>query len=149
MLRHSHPRRPSTTARRGAAVAGTLLLLLATTGVDAGAGATSKAATGLSATTRCAGTPPKAVATLRWTPSGKGRQRVDVTAFSNGFATRKFSSSAQLSSTRSRLEWRRISGEAIHRWRVLTRVKGRWYISATRTFTGPGCVGSDFQPRAG
>jgi hypothetical protein len=125
------------------------LLLLTTTGVDAGMGAKSKAATGLRATTRCAGTPPKAVATLRWTPSGQGRQRVDVTAFPNGFSTRRFSSSGPLSSTRSRLEWRRISGEAIHRWRVLTRVKGQWYISATRTFTGPGCVGTDFQPRAG
>jgi hypothetical protein len=134
------------TARRGAAVVGALLL--ATTGVDAGIGAKSKAATGLSATTRCAGTPPTAVASLRWTPSRKGRQRVDVTAFFNGFSKRKFDSSAQLSSTRSRLEWRRINGEAIHRWRVLTSVKGQWYISATRTFTGPGCVGADFQPRA-
>jgi hypothetical protein len=124
------------------------LLLLATTGVDAGMGAKSKAATGLSATTRCAGIPPKAVVTLRWTPSGKGRQRVDVTAFPNGFSTRKFDSSGRLSSTRSRLEWRRISGEAIHRWRVLTRANGRWYSSAIRTFTGPGCVGADLQPRA-
>lgn len=147
MVRHCHPGRPSTTVRRGAAVVGALLLF-ATTGVDAGMGAKSKAATGLSATTRCAGTPPEAVASLRWTPSGRGRQRVDVTAFSDGFSTRKFGSSAQLSATRSRLEWRRISGEAIHRWRVLTRVNGRWYSSAIRTFTGPGCVGSDMQPRA-
>lgn len=135
-------------ARRGAAVVGALLLL-ATIGVQAGIGAKSKAATGLSATTRCAGTPPKAVASLRWTASRKGRQRVDVTAFRNGFSTRKFNSSARLSSTRGRLEWRRISGEAIHRWRVLTRVNGRWYISATRTFTGPGCVGADYQPHTG
>jgi len=124
-----------------------VLLALATTGIDAGMGAGAKSATGLRAATACAGTPPKAVARLRWTPSGKGHQRVDVTPFSNGFSARKYDSSGRLGSTRSRLEWRRVSGEAVHRWRVLTRVNGRWHASATRTFTGPGCVGTDLQPQ--
>ena len=148
MQRLRLPPRSSATARRRAAGIVGAMVLLATAGVGAGMSAGSTSATGLRASARCAGTPPKAVVSLRWTASGKGRQRVDVTAFANGFATRKYTSSARLSTTRNRLEWRRSSGEAIHRWRVLTRANGRWYSSAIRTFTGPGCVGTDMQPRA-
>ncbi len=124
------------------------IVVLALPGAGTGLSAAPRAATGLSASGRCAGTPPKAVVALRWTPSGRGRQRVDVTAHPNGFSMRTYASSARLSPARRRLEWRRLSGEAIHRWRVLTRVNGRWYSSSIRSFTAPGCVGADLQPRA-
>jgi hypothetical protein len=144
---------PAGSRSRGAGAAGAAVafgFLLAATGIlgmSAGSAAQRKSAASLRASAQCIGTPPKPIAYLRWTPSGAGAQRVDVTLFADGFATRHFDHSVRLSPARSRLSWRRVSGEAIHHWRVLTRVKGRWYSSAIATFDGPGCVGADMQPQ--
>jgi hypothetical protein len=100
------------------------------------------AARRLRATVSCEGAPPRAVARLRWRPSRAGRQRVDVTVLR--FDPGDFQSSRLLGRTRARLDWKRVAGEAVHRWRVLTRVGRRWVTSRTAAFTGPGCVGADY-----
>ncbi len=145
------PRRRPLIGRRGLRwLAGALLVLAATALAVASVGGTAtprKAASHLKASSRCAGMPPKAVASLRWRPSRAGRQRVDVTVLKDGFATRRFDSSSRLGRTRNHVTWRRVKGEARHYWRVLTAVNHRWYRSATGSFAGPGCVGTDLQPQ--
>lgn len=143
-----NPRPRSATGRRAALLVIAVLALGSTAVAIAGSAAPQrKAATQLSATSRCAGTPPRAVASLRWKPSRAGRQRVDVTVLEDGFSKRAYDSSSRFSRTRHALTWRRVSGEATHYWRVLTAVNHRWYRSATGTFPGPGCVGADLQPQ--
>jgi hypothetical protein len=82
---------------------------------------------------------------MRWTASGAGRQRVDVSVLSNGFDTGQFESSAVLSPNTTDLVWERAHGEAQHRWRVLTRTPDGWVSSRQALFSGPGCVGVDTQ----
>lgn len=103
------------------------------------------AATALRSTVGCRGEPPRARVVLRWTPSGAGAQRVDVSVLDGGFAG-TFASSRPLPPDRAVLGWPEPGGEATHFWRVRTRVGGRWVDSETATFTGPGCVGVDMQP---
>ena len=104
------------------------------------------AATALRSTVGCRGEPPRARVVLRWTPSGAGAQRVDVSVLDDGFAAGTFASSRPLPPDRAVLGWPEPGGEAMHFWRVRTRVDGRWVDSETATFTGPGCVGVDMQP---
>lgn len=104
-------------------------------------------ATRLSASSGCEGTPPRDVVRMRWQPSGAGRQRIDVTVLDNGFQPGTFESSHVLGAGESSLRWDHSRGEATHYWRVVTLVSGRWVASQTASFEGPGCVGSDFQPR--
>lgn len=101
------------------------------------------AATNLSAAAECVGGPPRPAVHMRWTPSRAGRQRVQVTVFSDGFATGRVERSERLSRTRKKLTWRAAHGEAKHYWRVMTRINGRSVPSEVSTFMGPGCVGAD------
>lgn len=121
--------------------------LAAAAGVSTGATAGGPAATGLRATPECAGAPPRPVVHLRWTPSGAGRQRVQVAVVRDGFRTGDFERSRRLPAERRRLDWHRARGEAQHHWRVVTRNGGRRARSEIAQFTGPGCVGAD--PPAG
>lgn len=115
--------------------------LVAAAGAVAVAG--GGAATNLRATAECVGGPPAPAVHMRWRPSGAGRQRVQVTIFSDGFATGRVERSRRLSPSRRRLTWSRAHGEATHYWRVMTRVDGRSVPSEVSTFMGPGCVGAD------
>jgi hypothetical protein len=91
------------------------------------------------------GTPPRAVVYLRWTPSGAGRQRVDVATVATGLTSGNYQSSDELPGDVDALDWTRASGEAEHHWRVLTRTVAGWVPSVEGLFTGPGCVGADYQ----
>lgn len=101
-----------------------------------------QAATSLHAAPHCAGTaPPQPVATLRWNPAAERGtvQRVIVTIYPDGFEQGLFEASPPLASDRSSLTWRRVHGEAIHFWRVLTRHGDEWAASRTRQFQGVAC----------
>ena len=99
----------------------------------------------LTSQAECVGAPPAPIVAMAWRPSGAGAQRVDVTVTADGFDTGNFLSSDPLDPSKGTLEWHAAEGEAVHRWRVLTRTDGGWTPSATATFEGPGCVGADFQ----
>lgn len=91
------------------------------------------------------GTPPQALVTLRWSPSGAGAQRIDVATTGEGLATGTYLSSEELSSDATTFRWEWAQGEAEHHWRVLTRTAGGWMSSVEAVFAGPGCVGVDMQ----
>ena len=69
-----------------------------------------------------------------------------VTIFLRGFALGSFEASRPLANGVESFEWRRVHGQAIHYWRVITRDRnGRWLGSATAQFTGPTCI-AEFEP---
>ena len=97
-------------------------------------------ATGLTGEARCSDSqPPQPIAQLRWTPAtpSGSAQRVDVTIFS--FDGSKYDSSDVLGPDQSSLGWTRVSGRAIHSWRVLTQTADGWVSSDVATFTGVTC----------
>lgn len=107
------------------------------------------AATRLRSSERCSSNAPRTgIARLRWRPVRRpGRtQWIAVTIFLRGFALGSFEASRPLANGVSSFEWRRVHGQAIHYWRVITRDRnGRWLGSATGSFTGPTCI-AEFQP---
>lgn len=100
------------------------------------------AAIRLSAKPDCTATTREPFATLRWSPAAdRGRlQRVVVTIYPDGFAQGRFEASQPLSPDRTKLEWRRVHGQAIHSWRVLTHHEDGWTASETGRFEGPVCA---------
>ena len=108
-----------------------------------------RAATRLRSSERCSSNAPRTgIARLRWRPVRRpGRQQwIAVTIFLRGFALGSFEASRPLANGVSSFEWRRVHGQAIHYWRVITRDRnGRWLGSATGSFTGPTCI-AEFQP---
>lgn len=97
-------------------------------------------ASGLGAEAMCSNAqPPKPIAELRWTPAAPrgSSQRVDVTIFS--FDGPKYDSSEILSPDATSLVWDRVSGRAIHSWRVLTLKPEGWVSSDVAMFTGVTC----------
>lgn len=107
------------------------------------------AATRLRSSVRCSANAPRTgIARLRWGAVRRPgrRQWIAVTIFVRGFALGSFEASRPLASGVSSFEWRRVHGQAIHYWRVITRDRnGRWLGSATAQFTGPTCI-AEFQP---
>jgi hypothetical protein len=107
------------------------------------------AAKQLRSTVRCSANAPRTgVADLRWRPARRPavRQWVVVTIFQKGFALDHYEASRPLPPRARSFEWRRIHGQAIHYWRVITRDRsGRWLGSAVARFTGPTCV-AEFEP---
>lgn len=102
----------------------------------------------LRSTTSCSQNAPRtAIAHLRWRPANKpgGRQWIAVTNLLRGFQFGKFEAAGPLRPRVRSFEWRRVHGQSIHFWRVLTRVNGRWLGSPTARFTGPTCV-AEFEP---
>jgi hypothetical protein len=98
-----------------------------------------QAATRLSAKPGCTNS-REPVATLRWRPADERgtEQRVIVTIFPE-FDQGQFETSRPLASDRSSLTWRRVHGQAIHSWRVLTRHGDGWAASKTARFQGVVC----------
>ena len=107
------------------------------------------AATQLRSSVRCSSNAPRTgIARLRWRAVRRPgrRQWIAVTIFLRGFALGSFEASRPLANGVSSFEWRRVHGQAIHYWRVITRDRnGRWLGSATAQFTGPTCI-AEFQP---
>lgn len=107
------------------------------------------AATRLRSSVRCSANAPRTgVARLRWRPARPAgtRQWVAVTIFLKGFALNSFEASGPLSPRATSFQWRRVHGQAIHYWRVITRDRnGRWLGSVTARFTGPLCI-AEFEP---
>lgn len=107
------------------------------------------AATRLRSSARCSSNAPRTgIARLRWRPVRRPgrRQWIAVTIFLRGFALGSFEASRPLANGVASFEWRRVHGQAIHYWRVITRDRnGRWFGSATAQFTGPTCI-AEFQP---
>jgi hypothetical protein len=99
-------------------------------------------ATLLRSTTRCAMNARRTgIANLRWRPARPGGQQwIAVTNLLRGFEFGQYEAVGPLPATRRSFEWRRVHGQSIHRWRVITRVGGRWRGSPTATFTGPTCI---------
>lgn len=100
----------------------------------------TSAATNLEGQAKCSNEqPPKPIAQLRWTPASPTgtAQRVDVTIFS--FDGTKFDSSDVLPGDQTSLLWPRVSGSAIHFWRVLTRQPEGWVSTDIASFTGVTC----------
>lgn len=97
----------------------------------------------LRAESRCAGTPPAPVTDFWWNPTGRGPQRVDLTALSDGFATGRYETVATLPADAATFRLDGPDGEAKHHWRVLTQEGERWISSEVATFQAPGCVGAD------
>jgi hypothetical protein len=107
------------------------------------------AATRLQSSVRCSSNAPRTgIARLRWRAVRRPgrRQWIAVTIFLRGFALGSFEASRPLANGVSSFVWRRVHGQAIHYWRVITRDRnGRWLGSATAQFTGPTCI-AEFQP---
>lgn len=107
------------------------------------------AANRLRSSVRCSSNAPRTgIASLRWDPVRRPgrRQWIAVTIFLRGFALGSFEASRPLANGASSFEWRRVHGQAIHYWRVITRDRnGRWLGSAAAQFTGPTCI-AEFEP---
>lgn len=107
------------------------------------------AARRLRSSVRCSSNAPRTgIARLHWRPVRRPgrRQWIAVTIFLRGFALGSFETSRPLANGVSSFEWRRVHGQAIHYWRVITRDRnGRWLGSSTASFTGPTCV-AEFEP---
>ncbi|MFN2470735.1 MAG: hypothetical protein ABR583_07045 [Gaiellaceae bacterium] len=82
----------------------------------------------------------RSYARLRWKPVGTGVQRVVVTIFRAGFETGNFEVSGPVGPRVGSITWYRVHGQAIHRWRVLTRTPRGWVPSVTVAFRGPPCI---------
>ena len=106
-----------------------------------------RAASELTAETAC---DPEEVRTgtarLTWTVAEQSgeRQEVHVTILREGFETGQFVSSGPLSSGETSFDFS-PSGQALHRWRVLTLHEDGFVPSETATFTGPLCVSDEVQ----
>jgi hypothetical protein len=111
--------------------------------------ASRAAASRLRSSVHCSANAPRTgIADLRWRPVRRPgrRQWIAVTIYLRGFPLGSFEASRPLGNGVSSFEWRRVHGQAIHRWRVITRDRnGRWLGSATATFTGPTCI-AEFEP---
>ena len=85
----------------------------------------------------------KGWARLSWTPAqiAGEDQRIDVTIFKDGFETQRFESSKALGPTESSYLFENVQGQALHRWRVVTRTGDQLVFSETSRFEGPICVG--------
>lgn len=90
---------------------------------------------------------PGGFARLRWTVAQNPgqEQMVVVTIFLDGFDTGKFESSKSLRPTDNTLVFDQVRGQALHRWRVLTRQAEGWVPSETARFQGPLCVHDEIQ----
>jgi len=100
------------------------------------------AATQLRVTAACEqGDPGRSVVTFRWRPAPRRGdvQRLDVTAFLDGFETGRFMSSERLPPGASIYRWEGLEPFG-YRWRVLTRHGDAWTTSRQATFSGPVCV---------
>jgi hypothetical protein len=106
--------------------------------------ATPGAATDLVAVVGCRGDVRfEGLANLSWSPADPNgsEQVVQVTIFKDGFETGQFESSKPLPPDQATLVFTDLSGQAVHRWRVVT-LQGETAIpSETARFTGPVCVG--------
>jgi hypothetical protein len=117
----------------------------------AGGGTNGGAATLLQARLDCdQGDFRKGIAELSWTvaPSRGVEQKVVITLLRDGFEKGDYESSERLPAKQSSLRWERLSGQAIHFWRVLTLLEtGEWVPSETAQFEGPTCVRDAVSPR--
>jgi hypothetical protein len=104
-------------------------------------------ATRLHSKTSCSQNAPRtAIAHLRWRPAKTGRtQWIVVTNLLRGFEFGKFEAAGPLKPKAASFDWRRVHGQSIHQWRVLTWDGHRWLGSPTAKFTGPTCV-AEFEP---
>ncbi len=106
------------------------------------------AATNLEAKVDCSVEEPrKGIAHLSWTVALNtgSEQRVEVTIFRDGFETGAFERSGPLPPNQSTLTWKELKGQAIHHWRVLTRISSGWVATETASFEGSTCV-ANFVP---
>ncbi len=86
-------------------------------------------------------------AQLGWTRAIKGGdQRVQVTIDPRGFETDTTRTSHVVTAGTSMLRWTQVSGQAIHRWRVLTADGSRWVASKPAEFEGPLCAVDERTP---
>ena len=105
-------------------------------------------ATRLRSKTSCSQNAPRtAIAHLRWRPARKSArtQWIVVTNLLRGFEFGKYEAAGPLKPGVASFDWRRVHGQSIHQWRVLTWNGHRWLGSPTATFTGPTCV-AEFEP---
>jgi len=102
----------------------------------------------LRSTTSCSSNAPRtAIARLRWRPArpAGSTQWIVVTNLLRGFEFGKYEAGGPLKPRVASFAWRRVHGQSIHQWRVLTWNGSRWLGSPTARFTGPTCV-AEFEP---
>jgi hypothetical protein len=82
--------------------------------------------------------------TFRWRPAPQRGdvQRLDVTAFLDGFKTGRFMGSERLAPDASTYRWEGLEPFG-YQWRVLTRHGDAWTTSREATFSGPVCVSDE------
>jgi hypothetical protein len=100
-----------------------------------------RAASGLRAESGCsADVLGQAIADLDWTPAAEvgEEQLVEVTIYAFDLGPSTFSVS--LRPTDDHLGYEAVSGQAIHRWRVLTRYGNVWVPSEVSAFEGATCI---------
>lgn len=85
--------------------------------------------------------PGESVARFHWSPAPdrEGRQRVDITAFRDGFERRNFETIAELPASQQSVEWRGAEAGINYYWRVLTLTQAGWRPSAVARFEAPTC----------
>ncbi|WP_455210864.1 hypothetical protein [Kaarinaea lacus] len=85
----------------------------------------------------------KSIAQLSWRPAENAgdEQRIDVTIFKDGFETGRFESSKALPPDITSYQFDDVKGQALHRWRVVTRTGNDVFFSETARFEGVVCVG--------
>lgn len=123
--------------------ASTVVVVVAT--VDASQ--PTAAATNLSSVARCDDDDPRRpLAELTWEPAAEpGRaQRLQVTIDPRGFDDNSLVG-PEIPGDAASAQWTELSGQSLHRWRVLTERDGRWVASPPAQFEGPTCA-IDYQP---
>jgi hypothetical protein len=84
--------------------------------------------------------PGVGLVTLGWEPAAaEGEQRLDVTAFPEGFATGRYSVASGLEPDRSSGLLERMEPGVNYYWRVLRRSGDGWDASDTARFEAPTC----------
>ena len=84
----------------------------------------------------------KTLAHLSWQPTipvGE-EQFVQVTIFKNGFESGSFTLSKQLSGDANSYIFDDVAGQALHRWRILTKQGSQYLASVTERFEGALCL---------
>lgn len=108
----------------------------------------AQAASSLHAVVGCDPDDPRVpYAQLGWTRAGNGGdQRVQVTIDPRGFDADTTRTSHVVAAGTSMIRWTQVSGQAIHRWRVLTADGTRWVASTPAEFEGPLCAVDERTP---
>jgi hypothetical protein len=97
------------------------------------------AANNLEAAAQCDPVKGEVVGRLSWDARGSGQQRVDLTAFRDGFETGQFASIGPLPANQGEVELNNGESGISYKWRVLTLSGDAWVPSKAGTLFWPAC----------